>query len=179
MNDGRGLLEFHAGAGTDDRGRYLREILEWPDEELESVHDYIQWLFPLTEPSAFQPRAPLLDDAAIREFRRSAELRSNLLASFERMLRFYGFEMAEAEEDCVIRRAANFSDRARVWLTPMNHNHLRITRIIKCLRLVGLDDHARTWFDALAAIYKSDRRKPRPAVTVETFHYWRDAASAR
>ncbi len=178
MSDESGLLEFYAGVGTDDRGRYLGEILEWPDEELESVHDYIQWLFPLTEPSGFNPRAPLLGDAAIGEFRRSAELRSNVLACFERMLRFYGFEMAEAEEDCVIRRAANFSDRARVWLAPTNHNHLRITRIIKCLRLVGLDDHARTWFDALAAIYKNEKRKPRPAITAETYRFWRNAAIA-
>jgi hypothetical protein len=179
MSDDSGLLEFYSGVGTDDRGRYLREMLEWPDEELEPVHDYIQWLFPLTEPSAFNPRAPLLSDAAIREFRRSAELRSNVLASFERMVRFYGFELAAAEEDCVIRRAANFSERAHVWLAPMNHNHLRITRILKCLRLVGLDDHARAFFDALAAIYESERRKPRSNITAKTIHFWREAASGR
>jgi hypothetical protein len=179
MSDESGLLEFHAGVGTDDRGRYLGEILEWPDEDLESVHDYIQWLFPLREPSAFHPRAPLMSDAAVREFRSSAELRRNVLACFERMLRFYGFELAAAEEDCVIRRAANFSERARVWLAPMNHNHLRITRILKCLRLVGLDDHARTWFDALADIHKIEKRKPRPAITAETFRYWRGAVLGR
>jgi Opioid growth factor receptor (OGFr) conserved region len=177
MSDDTRLLGFYSGALSDDRGRFFGEILEWSDEELESVHDYVQWLFPLTEPSAFNPRAPLLCDAAIREFRRSAELRCNVLASFERMVRFYGFELAAAEEDCVVRRAANFSERARVWLAPMNHNHRRITRIIKCLRLVGLDDHAQAFFDALAAIHESERRRPRPAIAAETFRFWREAAS--
>ena len=171
------LLEFYSGRATDDRGRYLREILEWSDQELESVHDYIQWLFPLREPSAFNPRAPLLDDAAMGEFRRSGELQRNVLASFERMLRFYGFELAAAAEDCVVRRAVNFSERARVWLAPMNHNHLRITRILKCLRLVGLEDHGRAFFDALAAIHESEKRRARLAITAETFRFWRDAAS--
>jgi hypothetical protein len=179
MNDDARLLEFYSGRAADDRGRYLREILEWSDQELESVHDYIQWLFPLREPSAFNPRTPLLDDAVMGEFRRSGELQRNVLASFERMLRFYGFELAAAEEDCVVQRAANFSERARVWLTPMNHNHLRITRILKCLRLVGLDDHGRAWFDALAVIHENEKRRARLAITKESFRYWREAASGR
>jgi len=175
MSDSERLLAFYSGRGTDSRGRLLRDILTWPDEELEAVHDYVQWLFPLTEPSAFNPRAPLVDDAAIQEFRRSAELRRNVLAAFERMLRFYGLEVVAGEE-CSIRRAGNFAERARVWLTPMNHNHLRITRILKCLRLVGLEAQAQAFFAALSAVCAME---PRPPITAATFRYWREAVSDR
>ncbi|MEN6604083.1 MAG: opioid growth factor receptor-related protein [Bryobacteraceae bacterium] len=175
MSGGERLLEFYSGRGRDDRGRLLREILAWPDDTLEDVHDYIQWLFPLTEPSAFNPRAPLLDQAAIREFRRSDDLRRAVTASFERMLRFYGFEMAP-DLECEIHRAPNFAERAREWLYPMNHNHLRITRILKCLRLVGLEAQAAAFFAALEKLYNED---PRPGITAETFRYWREAAGAQ
>ena len=49
MEDKTPLLRFYAGTGPDDRGRFLREIHQWPDDELEHTHDYIQWLFPLAE----------------------------------------------------------------------------------------------------------------------------------
>ena len=59
-----------------DRGRYLHDILKWPDKRLESTHDYIQWLFPLPEVSGFNPEAPTLsrpdDDSS--DFRSRPEL---------------------------------------------------------------------------------------------------------
>src|SRR4051812_18614981 len=113
------LVKFYSGAAPDDRGRFLSEIQGWPDHRLEQVHDFIQWLFPLREPSGANPDAPALDDADIREFRSSPELQSNLRASYLRMLSFY-------------------SAPAKHWLTPGNHNHLRITRMIKSMRLLGL-----------------------------------------
>jgi len=36
---------------------YLHEIQHRPDEQLESIHDYIQWLFPLPERSGFNVAA--------------------------------------------------------------------------------------------------------------------------
>ena len=41
------IIGFYNCTESDHRGRYLRELQEWPDDQLESVPDYIQWLFPL------------------------------------------------------------------------------------------------------------------------------------
>src|SRR5947208_7865434 len=125
------ILRFYEGRAPDDRGRYLAEIQQWPDERLESVHDFIQWMFPLRERSGANPGAPTLDQKTIDEFRARPELQDNLRASFCRMLRFYGLGL---EED--VRRGANFEERAGNWLSPWNHNHLRITRILKSLRIL-------------------------------------------
>src|SRR4051812_46639394 len=91
------LLRFYEGAGTDDRGRRIDEIWRFTNDELETVHDYIQWLFPLAERSAFNPGAPLLDDETIGEFAKNETLHRNVERSLRVMLDFYGLAIAGAE----------------------------------------------------------------------------------
>jgi len=69
---------------SDHRGRYLREIQEWPDDQLESVPDYIQWLFPLPEPSGFNVAAPALTRESILDFLARPDLQEILRVSFLR-----------------------------------------------------------------------------------------------
>ena len=159
------LIAFYSGTGTDNRGRRLDEIWSFSHEELEAVHDYIQWLFPLRERSAFNPGAPLLDDETIAQFREDAALRGNLERSLRVMLDFYGLAIAGHE----ILRVPTFGARSRVWLTPHNHNFLRLTRIIKSLSLLGLHDRATRLLACLEGI---------PNISEETRRYWRQAAAA-
>lgn len=168
------LLAFYRGEGTDGRGRSLEEIQAWTDEELEDVHDYIQWLFPLPEPSPVNPGAPLLDAKVIEQFRTDPELQAKLLRSFSRMLRFYGVAL----EGGAIRELPDCAQRAQNWLSPGNHNHLRITRILRCAALCGLEEEARAFFAWLSTIYDRQRAKTWPAISPNTFEYWRNAASA-
>lgn len=84
------IIGFYSGTELDHRGRYLHEIQHWPDEQLESVHDYIQWLFPLPERSGFNVAAPVLNPESIQEFRARPDLRGNLRAAFLRLMKFYG-----------------------------------------------------------------------------------------
>ena len=104
------LLDFYRGQATDSEGRWLRDIWTWDDDELESVHDFIQWLFPLPEPSRFNPDAPLLTEADITAFRGDEQLRANLRRSFERVLTFLGLAMSE---DGKVVEGPNFARRAR------------------------------------------------------------------
>jgi hypothetical protein len=163
------IIRFYSGEQPDDRGRYLADIQKWTDDRLESVHDFIQWMFPLREPSGVNLTAPVLDTATIEEFRSKPELQEKLRASFTRMLKFYGMEITSAGPRMKIEPAANFRERAKVWLRPHNHNHLRITRIIKSLQLLGLEVEARAFFDCLAGIYHSQSTQ---AISAETFRYW-------
>jgi hypothetical protein len=175
VEDKTHLLGFYAGTRHDDRGRFLREIHRWPDHKLEQTHDYIQWLFPLAERSGFNPEAPILDTKTIREFRSRLELRRNVQSSFRRMLAFYGMESQEAGE-LRVTRSVSFAERSENWLTPSNHNHLRITRILKSLRLLGLEAEAAAFFECLANIYRLESAKATPRISEETFTYWQAAA---
>jgi Opioid growth factor receptor (OGFr) conserved region len=167
------IISFYAGKTPDDRGRFLRDLQQWPDGRLESVHDFIQWMFPLREPSGVNPDAPVLDAGTISEFRSRADLQENLRQSWLRMLKFYGFEAGQSGRHWTVKPAANFAERAENWLSPYNHNHLRITRIIKCLGTLGLNAEARAFFDALSAVHRSPQFKS--AISAVTFEYWQAA----
>ena len=68
------IVGFYSGTAPDHRGRYLHEIQRWSDDQLEKVHDYIQWLFPLPEPSGFNLAAPVLSRESIQDFRARPDL---------------------------------------------------------------------------------------------------------
>jgi hypothetical protein len=164
------LVDFYRGTATDAEGRLLKDIWAWDDDELEVVHDFIQWLFPLPEASRFNPDAPLLTQGDIAAFKTEPSLQANLRQSFERILTFFGLSLAGDGQVIV---GPTFSDRTPdVWSAP-NHNWLRITRILRSLRLLGLEVEARAFYDRLNAIYSS-RKFP---ITAETFHYWTGAVN--
>jgi len=167
------IVRFYNGTGTDDRGRTLEEIQDWPDDSLESVHDFIQWMFPLVERSVANPDAPTLDPAAISKFRSDSELQQNLFHSFIRMLRFYGLEMKTGHQ---INVNPNKKARVMEWMRPGNHNYLRITRILKSLSLLGLEKDARALFDCLLDIYAAQDAH-RPLIPAQTFQFWKAAIS--
>jgi hypothetical protein len=168
------LVSFYAGVSPHDAGRYLREIHIWPNERLEQTHDYIQWLFPLRERSGFNVTAPVLDDQAIAEFLARRELRQNLRTSFVRMLLFYGFTLKDGPP-LRVARASSFTERGQVWLSWVNHNHLRITRILKSLKLLGLGEEADAFFGCLQELYQEEKTRERQRISPETFRFWQDA----
>ena len=164
------MIGFYSDTEPDHRGRYLHEIQRWLDDQLEKVHDYIQWLFPLSEPSGFNVAAPVLNRESIQVFRTRPDLQEKLQVSFVRMMSFYGLETRSGERVSV-NRAPNFVARATVWLSAGNHNHLRITRILKCLNLLGLEPEAKAFFDCLVEFYEEEQNKPLPAISDETMLY--------
>jgi hypothetical protein len=105
------------------------------DREIEAHHDWVQWLFPLPTRSAAVLGSPVLtasDIAAIRGDPRAIEM---LEHASERLLRYYGS-----------------TDH---WLSPYDHNHLRITRIIQSLGLLVGPDAARRFYDAVMALHEA------------------------
>jgi hypothetical protein len=166
------IVRFYRGAGTDHRGRSLDDILRWEDDALEAVHDFIQWLFPLGEPSMFNPHAPLLRAADREIFRRDSTVAVNLRRSFDRMLAFYGYEMRTTGGDVRVERASNWSNRAAAWLHAGNHNHLRLTRIMKSLMLAGQPQLARAFYERLRT---EAERAGESRVSAITLAYWADA----
>jgi hypothetical protein len=167
----RDIVAFYQGTATDDRGRRLRDIWQWDDDQLEEVHNYIQWLFPNRDPSMFNYNAPLLDDATEAAFHADESLRRNLESSLEVMLRFYGLEYRPDSEDVV--RREDFAHKAANWLHPYNHNYLRITRILKCLMALGLRKRAQAFYDCLRDIYQQLPER----IGEETLAYWTEAVT--
>ncbi len=255
------VVAFYSG-GPDNRGGTLNQILAWPDTQLESVHDYIQWVFPTIQPSGVNPYAPLVTRDTIRAFEERSDLRERLRAALDRTLAFYGLRwdacaatpapatdalrgrdgqgpgapsahagpgrqgpkqsveepqevrpptrnwgraefpprqagnsarphfrsqgrtLRSAPARLVLDRTlrivfdtARFPERARNWLRPFNHNHLRLTRIMDSLSTLGLRDEARALQRCLVEdIYHGPGKGK---ISEETRDHWRDAVRPR
>lgn len=145
------IVAFLEGEGPDSRGRTLFDVLALSNAQLEQTHDFIQWLFPLPEPSRAVPDAPVLTPEDITAIRKSGLAQCALAAATDRMDAFY--------------RATDH------WLAPHDHNHLRITRIIRSLRLLRRDEHADAFYDAVLARVEAARA----AVSARSRGYWQTA----
>jgi hypothetical protein len=168
------LIDFYSGVGADHRGRKIDNIITWDDQRLEQTHDYIQWLFPLAEPSRFNPDAPLLTQGDRAQFEQRPELRAKMLAALARMAVFYGLSLEKpSENEQATLRFAPRPGHARHWIAPGNHNFLRITRILTSLGLVGLGPWAQALFAALEDLYRDHSA----AIGSQTFGYWQRAVN--
>lgn len=161
-----------ATASTDGRNRTLATILSWPDSRLESSHDYIQTVFPLPEESMFN-FAPIVTSEVRKAFLAQPELRASLHSALERMLTFYGLQFEDQSDSLdrqVVGRGPNYAIASRNWVTRFNHNHLRITRILRSLRVLGLEDDAKAFHHFLSTDDEvTDTVSPRSQM------YWRRA----
>jgi hypothetical protein len=173
MDEGDGcmsvVIEFLAGRGADSEGRMIGAIQGKPEIWLESRHDFIQWLFPLPEPSGANPDAPLLTQADALTVAGDEGLKATLLASVDAMARLYGLSRSGP----TFARGPAFPGPFRDWLGPIDHNHLRLTRILRCLSLCGLIETAgglRRLLEEIAAVEAL-------GAWGLSLKYWRDAGA--
>ena len=66
-------------------------------------------------------------------------------------------------------RGPNFTQHEENWNTRFDHNHLRITRIIRSLRVLGLEAEALAFRKVLESV-------PTMRVSSRSREYWRRAA---
>lgn len=109
------LTEFLLSDGKIPNGNTFGQIMNQHFDVFESSHDQIQWMFPLPEPSKFQPNAPVLTLAEFHELKIGYFHLDRLVSAKRFMLEFLG----------------NYKS----WMTMSDHNHLRISRVIKCASL--------------------------------------------
>lgn len=170
------IVQFFEGTGTDHAGRTIYDIFDFSHDELESTHDYIQWLFPLTEGSQYNPEAPILTEEDISLFHLNFEVENNFWYAVSKMLEFYGFGIGFIATSEIIYPTDDFDQRTRVyngWISPGNHNYLRITRILKSMMLLGKGKTAKAWFKTLQIIYNESCYKA--DIGEETYNYWKNA----
>jgi hypothetical protein len=145
------LVAFHCHDGADHAGRRHADILAFSDEALNGVHDFIQWLFPLPEPSRAFHGAPVLSAADLALMRPSGVCQARLAAARERMIAFLA--------------------GTPVWLQAYDHNHLRITRMIRSTRLIAGAEAG----DALRDFFLTQSQERRAAINPATLAFWANA----
>ena len=164
------LINFLKGSGVDDCGRKITEIIGWSDGQLESCHDYIQWVFPNRSHSHFNPGAPILDDETEDALMQSPAAIGNVLRMLLRMYSFYSFELVKFD-DGTYQLNLPSNGQKPWWVTPRNHNFLRLTRILNTLKSLDCQED----LFALSDILDVTGRKYRMFIGERALRYWRDA----
>ena len=150
------LTNFLSGSGTDHAGRTYQHILDQDDQWLEHTHDWVQWCFPLFEPSQSVMNAPVLKSMGeVKLIRQSAEAQETMRLGLVRFAEF----LRDNDQ----------------WLRYHDHNHLRITRVIKSVKTLMSDNQARDFYQYVVE-QVNDRAGVQPS-KVST-QYWRQAAPA-
>lgn len=62
----------------------------------------------------------------------------------------------------------NWRKASRNWCVRFDHNHLRITRILRCLRVLGLQTECDAFFAALKDVYND----PSVSISERTMEFW-------
>ena len=119
------LKLFHQAKAPLANGNRRDTLLYLSDEEFESNHGFIQWAFPTNEKSYHNFTAPTLDlESAVS------------LAEDQEFVTYL--------ENMTVR-FLEFLQRNRHWVKAHDHNHLRISRALKSLRILHSYELAR-WF---------------------------------
>jgi hypothetical protein len=134
------------------------DVLQFEDEQLEKCHGYVQWLFPIKEPSAFIDDAPLFTEVTRAQYEEYyAIVYPRFVQAMARMMEFY-FAPGRVKE----------------WVTPRNHNFLRITRIIKSMKLFGQHQAENSFWTLLLVPLMNDPVY-KDIIGPITAQFWKDA----
>ena len=113
-------------------------LLNLHPDRLEASHDYIQTLFPLPEASGVNDRAPIINEEVFLAFQKRQDLKGHFLEAFQKILWFYGFVLIKEDGKTQVIPGPNFGKHSKNFNTRFDHNHLRITRIIRSCRVLGI-----------------------------------------
>lgn len=159
------IVEFYRCQAPNQVGCYLYDMWAFTHGEYEVDHDYVQWLFPSNEMSMLNGDAPVLTEEEAAIFIADPELKDRVKYSFIKILDFFGFRLIESGGMPQVEPLEN--EESRNWLKYFNHNMLRVTRILKCLRLTGLTEYAIAFYGALQTY--------RQYLSPNTLGYWQRA----
>jgi len=160
------LLSFYYGSHPDHKGRMLAEIVQQDDFWLEQTHDFIQWLFPLSDISRASSHAPIVDSATIKAFHTDELLQKHMRLCLVRMLKFFGLRF----NGKTLEKGTSWTERKGDWFTVHSHNSLRITRILKSMSLLGLKQDAIAVHAGLETLCTGE---PDCGITDESRDLWR------
>ena len=79
------MLNFLKGNETDVYKRYLKDIWIMSDDQIENIHNFIQWVFPLNERSNAVPKSPILTNEEIISIKKSETAQKNIKKSINKI----------------------------------------------------------------------------------------------
>lgn len=166
----RQIVEFYTGNGEDACGRTFDEILTFSFEQMEEVHDYIQWLFPTLTPSLAQKQSPVLDESTIKLLKNSIVFLNRYQAALKKTFEFWGlaYTHRQGARDIDVLPIQSW----HAWMNKADHNQLRMARVLESARLLGFENTSRSLFHVLLRSSGTGQNE----LTCKNAAYWFQAA---
>ena len=143
--------KFLRNEEPDFKRRFLGDIWNFTNEEIEYNHDFIQLVFPLNKPSnAVFNNLYLKSIEEIDMLKHDHLVQKNIIESRNWFI--------------------NFLKNNNQWKSYSDHNQLRITRVIECLRLLISDKEANNFYSEILDIVGQC-----PKINATTLKFWKDA----
>ena len=143
--------DFLTLKGKDFKGRSLEDIWSFSDKDIEENHDFIQIVFPLNKPSQSVFHRYFLDSQdAVDQIKNNKEATNNIVKSSQWFF--------------------SFLERNMYWNAQHDHNQLRITRVIECLRLLVSDEEGDNFYNNVLGLIKDNNQ-----VNTRTLNFWKNA----
>ena len=144
---------FLTNTESDYKDRFLIDIWNFSDEDIEHTHDFIQLLFPLNEKSEFVFHDYYLKtNSAVISIKSNDLAKNNIIKSSKWFL--------------------SFLERNSHWKRRHDHNYLRITRIIKSLRLLVSDQEANKFYKSFMLLIDENLKLKINPITLS---FWENA----
>ena len=138
------------------------DIVVFTDDEVEAYHDFIQWIFPTSQPSRFNGDAPTIDENFAAMLYDNQCALQNYCKSCRRYLHYMDF-------DCNGDGNIHTYHGGRPFYRLPYHNFLRITRILQSLRETGHPQCSANLFTQMMDMLHATRNHP---VSSTTIAYW-------
>ena len=149
------ILKFYRGEAPNTDGLLFDATVNLTDRQMEIGHQWVQWMFPLPEPSKAHPSSPVMSSDDIAAFVSTPELQVRARRALDR------FQL--------------FLANTTAWRRDRDHNHLRITRVIRFLSVIGMAEDAKAFCDWAIQTWENANPGPLP---VQTHRYWTEALKA-
>jgi hypothetical protein len=150
------IEKFLEDKAPDHKGRKVSDILKFSNKQMEEVHDFIQWAFPLHEKSLHSLVSPVITSDIAESIKNNPVAQENIEKLYKRFREFL-----------------NLDNNINNWCFAGNHNLLRVTRAIRSLRLLGRSDLARILYADCLLLAKKNN------VNSNTLDYWYDAMHSK
>lgn len=134
-------INFLKGKTADRHGRKIGDFLTLSEQEMESDHEWIQWVFPINTPSPHNPYAGQLFDGSYNYFKSNSALCRQQVDFLKKYSESIGLGWGTGRDD----PQKFFS----IINDPYNHHVKRISRVLKHLMLTGKMYAAQNWFSWL------------------------------
>lgn len=116
------IVDYYLGKSTDSVGNTISDYLSYSDNNLEQDREYVPWTFPSTEAMPGYLNPPTLSKEDVEAFRSDKILQ----------------EMVRS----VVNHYLKFLNNTSSWRATVSHNHIRITKMIRFLAMIGMKEEA-------------------------------------